>query len=222
MRNRAGIGAPAEDEDMPTPYAWASKPASPADYDWFTATDVGANGTVFQYKGSRWRVMNGVAVLLEMGAAVSGITNAGSLIMQTLIPAGVLQANDFFRIELTPTKSGATDAGWITVRVGTTGTTADTAITGLSSFNHMAAAGVAGGAQYDIKIVSSTSFQKVGNNAAASGHAYQAVSGATAAAAATAVSDADANALYLSVYLASSSTNNTVGANSASIILRTP
>lgn len=163
----------------------------------------------------------GSAQLKSLGATVTGITNSEQIVMQTQLAPGQWQTNGVIRIWLTTTKSGITDSGNITVRVGTAGTTADTAITGLSAFELMAASGLAGSAIFDIKLVSATSALKVGVNNV-NNHAYQSGSGSTAAPAATAITDATANALWVSVSLASSGATNTVGATTGQIELISP
>jgi hypothetical protein len=151
----------------------------------------------------------------SLGPAVSGVANSETIVLQSSFPINTLQANDTIRIWLTGTKSGATDNYNVTVRIGTAGTTADTAVTGLSSFALMSASGRSGGGIFDIKVVSSTSVLKVGNNG--TGNAAYLV-GSTAAPAATTITDASANALFVSLSIASSSTTDTVAITSGQIV----
>lgn len=202
-------------------YTWATKPAGVSSGALIFVSDVGEYGTVFQYTGSRWRALNGTAALKTLGAATANITNTETIVMQTQIPAGSWQTNDAIRVWLTATKSGATDSGNLSVRIGTAGTTADTAITGLSAFGLMAASGATGAGIFDIKLLGATSAQKVGGNNVNT-HAYQNASGSTAGAAATTITDATANALYISVTMASSGATNTVQMLSGQIQLITP
>lgn len=199
---------------------WANKPSSAASTGLYLFTDVGSSGTLMRYANSRWRPLAGQAQLASLGASVSGITNSETIVLQTLIPAGAWQTNDTIRIWLTGTKSGTTNTSNLSVRIGTAGTTADTVITGLSAFQFITAANILSGGIYDIKLISATSAQKVGNNAAGAS-TYQGVTTAGAASA-TVISDASANALYVSVTLASSGAVDTVAIQSGQIQLVTP
>lgn len=171
--------------------------------------------------GTRWKTFSGEATLKALGNPIAGIANTETIILQTLIPAAAWQTNDTIRVWLTTTKSGTTDIGNLTVRVGTAGTTADTAITGLSAFALMGATAVSGGGIFDIKLLSATSAQKLGSNSGNT-HTYQNSSGTAAVAAATTITDASANALWVSVGLASAGATNTVSVLSSQIQLVTP
>lgn len=202
---------------------WSAKPAPstvPAGSMYF-ASDVGENGTLFQSNGTRWRALNGQAALKCLAAPTGNISNSETNVIQTVLPVGSWQTNDTLRIWLAGSKSGTTDAGNVTVRIGTTGTTADAAITGLAAFALMGPTGLTASAIFDIKLISSNSAQKLGTNTANT-HGYQQGSGATAAAAATAIADASTNALYVSVNVASGGSTNTVAVQSAHVQLITP
>lgn len=186
----------------------------------FTATDLGTNGTDVVSNGTRWRVSTGTASLVQLGATTGAITNTEAIVCQTKLPVNAWLTNDVIRVWITATKNGATDIGNLSVHVGTAGTTADTAITGLSAFAMLAASGVAGGGIFDIKLVGSTSAQKIGANVVNT-HAYTA-SGSTAVAAATTITDASANSLWVSVGLASAGATNTLTGTSCQIQLLTP
>lgn len=97
------------------------------------------------------------------------------------------------------------------------GTTADTQI---ESGNLFGAASQTGGFVSDFKLTSATALLKAGQGATIVG-SYSVASG-TAAPAAVTITDASANALYASLTIASSSTNDTVGIQSAQIELITP
>ena len=199
---------------------WANRPASAGDGQIYLFTDIGSSGTLMRYANSRWRPLAGQAQLASLGAAVTGIANSETIVLQTLIPAGAWQNNDTIRLWLTTTKTGTTDTGLLTVRIGTAGTTSDTAITGLSGFIFMpAAAIVASGGIVDIKLNSATSAQKLGNNTTQNG-SY--VGGSNAAAATTTITDASANALYVSVAVYSGGTTNTMSIQAAQIQMITP
>lgn len=199
---------------------WANRPSSANASGLYLFTDVGSSGTLMRYAGSRWRPLAGQAQLASLGAAVTGIANSETIVLQTLIPAGAWQTNDTIRLWLTTTKTGTTDTGLLTVRIGTAGTTSDTAITGLSGFIFMPSAAIlASGGIVDIKLNSATSAQKIGNNTTQNG-SY--VGGSGAVAAATTITDASANALYVSVAVYSGGTTNTMSIQSGQIQLITP
>lgn len=200
---------------------WANKPTSAASTQLYLMSDVGSSGTIMRYNGTRWRPLAGEAQLATLSAAVTGITNSETIVLQTLIPAGAWQTNDSILVWLATTKSGTTDTGNLSIRVGTAGTTADTAITGYSAFSIMATGSQSGAGLYEIKLASATSALKVGNAAAAT-HAYQSSGSSTAAVVATTITDASANALYVSIGLASSGATNTLTAQSGRIQLITP
>jgi len=169
-------------------------------------TDVGADGTTVRWNGSRWKPVGGVANLKSFGPAVSGITNATeTIVLQTLIPAGLLQANDAIRVWLYPTKSGSTDAASGRFRMGTAGTIADTQIL---SGNWLGATGITGGFVWDAKIVSNTSVLRTGNNNSTSSPI--AGSGTSAIVAAVSITDVSTNPMYFSVTLVSGGATDTV------------
>jgi hypothetical protein len=201
---------------------WANRPSPiPANGTFYFATDVGENGTLLQSNGTRWRALNGRTTLKTLAAPVSGIAAAEQIVLQTLLPIGAWQNRDSLIIQLDTTKSGVTDTGLLTIRVGTLGTTGDTAITGFSSFQFMTAGGVAGGGTYEICLNSATSAQKMGANTnGQSSHSSPA--GSATGATATTITDASANALHVSVGLLSGGATNTVAALAGSISLITP
>jgi len=200
---------------------WANRPSSAGNGQMYLFTDIGSSGTLMRYANSRWRPLAGQAQLAQLGAAVTGITNAETIVLQTLIPAAAWQTNDTIRIWLVTTKSGSTDTGQLTIRIGTAGTTADTVLTGFSAYSLMSAGGLSGGGIFDIKLISSTSAQKLGSSSATTS-LYPSPTQNSATNAATTITDASANALYISVALKSSSTNDTMGVQSGQIQLITP
>lgn len=199
---------------------WANKPSSAAQGSFYFATDVGEHGTLFQYGVSRWRVANGSATLKKVNADVTGIANTYQIIGQTLLPAGSLQTGDSLRARFTLAKSGATDSGGLTIYMGAAGTTADTVITGFSALTIMNASGRSAGYEFEAKLRSATSLQKVGN-AATTVSAFSGQS-TSVAAAATTITDASANALYFSVGVASTGTTDTLIASDVLIEIISP
>lgn len=210
------------------PYAgsgtWANRPAVvPASGTQYFATDIGENGSVWQSNGTRWRALNGEAVLKFLTTSVAGIAAVETIILQSLIPAGVLQAGDLILVDnLAVTKSGSTDSTQLTVRVGTLGTVAgDTVLTGLSAYTLQGATTIGGGYTFLVRNVSTTSMQKMGN-AATGAHSMFAGSTTAVAAATAGLADNSSNAVYFSVALKSSSTNDTISGLSCTIRIVTP
>lgn len=200
---------------------WANRPSPiPASGTLYFATDVGENGTILQSNGTRWRALNGEAALKTLGTTVTGIVNVEQIVAQTLLPAGLLQANDVLRVRVSGSKSGATDSAQLTVRIGTLGTTGDTALTGLSGFAVIGGSSRSGGYDVGIKLISTTSAVKLGVNATGSSPYIGQSSGV--AAAATTITDAASNALYLSVGFVTTGTTDTLSVNEAVIKLATP
>lgn len=198
---------------------WANRPSSAGNGQMYLFTDLGASGTLMRYAGSRWRPLAGQAQLASLGAAVTGIANSETIVLQTLIPAGAWQQYDSIRIWLTGTKSGTTDTFLVTVRVGTTGTTSDTPITGLSGYQMGGPSMTAHGGIYDVRLNSATSAQRLGATATVAMTYYTNLAGIAAA---TTITDASANALYVSVSIYSGGATNTVGITSGQIQLITP
>jgi hypothetical protein len=164
---------------------------------------------------------SGVTQLKTLGASVSGINNTETVVMQAQLAPGQWQTNGYIRIELTGGKSGTTDIFRLNVRIGTAGTTGDTAIDGLSNLSIMNAAGQYGGYVFDIKLNSATSAQKMGAASAAT-TTYSSTSVGAANVAATTISSAATNSLYITVTANSSSTTDTVSVTSGRILLIAP
>jgi hypothetical protein len=195
----------------------ASYPASSwTNYTAFV-TNWGANGTSVRSNGTRWIPNNGQVILKKMGSAVSGLASTETAVVSVQLPAGVLQAGDTIRIILSLSKTGTTDTGAISVRIGVNGTTADSALTGLSAFASLTAAQISGGPIYAVRILSSTSAQKTGNNSSnASG--YGGAGAGAAAAATTGLTDMSSNAVYITVGAKSGGGTDTVGVQEVTII----
>jgi hypothetical protein len=198
---------------------WANRPSSANASQLYLFTDVGESCSLWRYAGGRWRALAGQA-MLRRAVPVSGIATAETIVMQSLLPAGSWQIGDEIRLRIAGAKSGATDVGSVTVRVGTAGTTADTAVTGLSAFQLMAGTQRGYGVEFGVCLVSATSAQKVGVNA--NGNGSYSTSTATAVAAATAITDASSNALWISLGLLSAGATDTLSLQSGSIQLITP
>ncbi len=180
------------------------------------ATNVGATGTYWTYRGSRWAPFNGSAILQTLGGTVTGIVNSETLVFQTLLPINVWQINDNIRLWYTPTKSGTTDTSALRIRIGTAGTTADTQVV---STTVLAAASLTGGGIIDLKLTpDAVTVVRVGAPSGVTSY----VNSASAPFTPVTITSAASNALYVSVFLLSSSTNDTVGMQSGQLQFVTP
>jgi hypothetical protein len=189
---------------------WASRPGSPSTRDLYFATDVGdTGGTLLMYNGTRWKPVNGRARLATLGAPVTGLTNSESISLKATNPAALFVVNDQFEIWLAGNKSGATDTCNATVRIGTNGTTADTAV--WSAFGVQAATSLTFGTTLAFKVTAATTAQKIGDGAA-NYNAASAYAGAnTNAMPAGVVISNISNALFIDVALISAGATNTIG-----------
>ena len=151
-------------------------------------------------------------LLATLNAVSSNINNTETVALQALIPAGSWLVGTMIEFpNLVATKSGTTDSGTIKIRVGTAGTSADTQILTNGS---LGAANRAWNGQAAMRLNSATTVLPIGGN---SGGFQQGTS--NSALTAITISSATANALYVSITLASSSTNDTVALAMGSIWL---
>lgn len=203
------------DVDPSTVFTWATKPVAGVAGREITISGVGAG--VWRDNGTRWLPVNGRVVIATLDAASSNIANTETIVKQVLLPAGLLQTGDRLRFRLAISKSGATDTGTLSIRVGTLGTTSDTRVFNGSTM--LGAANRSGGIDLDIRVDSATAMSVLPNSGStATSVGYSSVVSAATAAAVT-VTDASANALYVNVSIASSSTNDTVSLRDAQIEL---
>lgn len=190
-------------------YTWATLPAIGLAGRMAWCTNFGTKGALLTDDGTRWKPV-GTVTLASLDATIGPINNTETIGLQYQFPSPAMWAlKDHLRLFLTMTKSGATDAGVLGIRVGTTGAisggTPDTVI--LSS-NLMSAANLATGVHQDYRLEDATHVQQLaGNSAAVSGYS---VASNTIFAASVVISSAVANSLYFTVTIKSSSTNNTV------------
>lgn len=197
--------------------AWANRPSSSVSGALFFATDAGASGTLFLADGTRWRALNGEATLKLLGADSSNIANTETAVLQTQMPVDLWQVGDVLRVYFGLSKSGATDNANAVIRIGTAGSSADTAILTLNT--QLAAANLTGGYTFDFKLASATTVQRIA--AILASGAYEGSSNG-AYPAAVAISSAAENALYVSVGISSSGVTDTVKMTSGGIQLLTP
>lgn len=198
---------------LATADTWANISASsPASGTVVRVSNIGSTGAgSFWIRGtSRWYPLNSSVGVYQQDTPQTGITNAAeTIVAQLLIPAGVLQVGDRVRVYATISKSGTTDTANIGFRFGTAGTLSDTLI---GSGTSLSAANRSIGTIWDYKLVTATTIQRQGTPAGAGAYS---VANAVAFPAAVTISSAAANALYFSVTLVSSSTNDTVGLQDA-------
>lgn len=196
-------------------FTYATLPAA-ASYSGMEAfaSDWGANGTKVRSNGTRWLPVGGRVLHKHLGAAVTGVANTATIVLQTpLMPVGSAQAGDAFYLDITGlTKSGTTDNLNVTAYCGTAGTTSDASL--ITTNTPLAAASQSGGVLYVLKVIDNTHIQRIGP---ISSNGEYAVAAASALNAAVVVSDLSANAEYLSVAIASSGTTNTVAISDGAI-----
>ena len=144
-------------------------------------------------------------LLKSLNAVSSNINNSETVALQALIPAGSWRVGTMIRIDdLSMTKSGATDTGTIKVRAGPAGTSADTQI---FTANALAAANRTWNGAAVMRLESATSILPIGGN---SGGFQQGTSNSALSAISLGAHDTSTTATYVSITLASSSTNDTV------------
>lgn len=197
-------------------FTWATKPASPS--TGFTAflSNVGTKGSHWFYDGTRWKPMGGAIVLATLDTTSSSIANTDTLVFSYQMPSGLLQLKDRLRLAVTMTKSGTTDTGVFKVRVGTAGTIADTQV---MTNNLVAAANLSATELLDFRLETATTLLRLGTGTSSGLNGYSTVSSLALPAVVT-ITDATANALYVSVTISSSSTNDTVALVDAQLQLR--
>lgn len=181
---------------------WATKPASPVTGVPYFISDVGVKGSHWYFDGTLWQPVGGAVLLASMNTAVTGLTNVEVVTFSYQMPAALLQLKNRLRTVVTLSKSGTTDTGGLRVRLGTAGTTADTAIVTTTT---MAASAQHAGVIMEHRVESATSVQILARNDLGYG-------GTNTGAQSAPVTVANiSNSLFWDVGALSSSTNNTVG-----------
>jgi hypothetical protein len=179
-------------------------------------SDVGSSGSLWRSTGTRWKPVNGLAVLATLDTGLSGVANTETIAFQYLLPINALQTFDRLRFNLSLSKTGVTDSLALKVRVGTAGTTADTQVLSVSA---LSATARSGSMMFDFRLASATSLQQLGSSGGASITSGYSNNTSVANVAAVAITSAAANALYVTVTIASTSTNDTVGLLDAQLML---
>lgn len=195
------------------PFTWATKPTSYPIGQPVWISDAGVKGSEWIFDGTRWKPFNNQALLASLDTAVTGLTNSEVISFQYLLPATLLQLKDRLRLDISFSKSGTTDTGSLRWRLGPLGTTADPA---LSTASLMSAAQQSGGTIHEARIQAATTAQQLARNDLGFG-------GATSNGASSPLTISNiSSALYSSVGLISSSTNNTVSLVDAQLWLIAP
>lgn len=183
------------------------------------ASDIGTAGSLMVYNGTRWKPAGGQAVLAKLVTPTSGVNNSETITLQAPIPAALLKVGDSLIVFVDGTKSGTTDGMAATLRMGTAGTTGDTLV---DQKTIIGAANRTTGVQLsNIKIVTNTATTQRSGGAGANG-ACCGLPVSTALPGTVAITDSAGAALYLTLTINSSSTNDTVGATDARMIWVTP
>lgn len=188
---------------------WANIPAAGAAGKMAFVSNAGTKGSMWLDDGTRWKPLNGAAILATLDSATGNIANTATIVLQYLIPAGMWQTGDVIRVQGTFEKSGTTDTGIVTIYIGTAGTTSDTTV--LSS-TWLAATSLAVDYFVDYRLDAATTVQQVSMNtgySAASSNQFLSYT----------ISSAAANDLYVSLAFRSGGTTNTVLSRYASISL---
>ncbi|MES1989227.1 MAG: hypothetical protein V4440_14580 [Pseudomonadota bacterium] len=175
---------------------WANRPVlSSVVRGNFYATDVG-NGNYFTWNGIRYKPLNGSVLLDSIDTANAGIANTAEQQLNpnhNLMPAGLLQGFDRFRIYLAASKSGTVDTCTLRVRFGPLGTVADPVIATITA---LATTNQTYGTIMEFKRATATTVQKQG---AGDPNVNYGGASATAYPAAVTVSNMDTTAMYLSL-----------------------
>lgn len=118
-------------------YTWATKPSPVGEHGLHVyISDVGiGGGSVWYSDGLRWRAVGGKVTLLKrITATATSASGTEQIAEQTpIMPAGLIQTSDTIRTVLSVQKSGTGVATTTSLRLGTAGTIADTAVWALAN-----------------------------------------------------------------------------------------
>lgn len=155
------------------------------------------------------QVANGRRVLKRLGAIPALVANVETIIAQG---QSSFVAGDTIIVKVAFSKSGATDAATLNVRMGALGTTGDTAILSMSAAN---ASTRTGGYEFVFKLTSATNALKCGN-AATQTSAFVGVS-TTTEPAGVAITDVTTAAMWVTLSMASAGATDTIKVQLAEI-----
>lgn len=186
-----------------TGVSWSSIPAAGTAGRVVFVTDAGSKGSFWYDDGTRWKPLNNSAYLATADSASSNLGTSETIVLQALLPAGMWQTGDVVRLVGNLEKSGATDTGYLVLRIGTAGTTSDTQLKSVA--NWMLAADRSSRFFIDVRLDSATSAATLVNYSYAS-----TVTGTSLIPASATISSASSNAIYISVSTRSSGSTDTV------------
>jgi len=141
-------------------YPWASMPAAGIIGRQAFCSNFGVKGNMLQDDGTRWKPLNGQALLASRDVLSGNINNVETIVFQHQLPAAFWQISDRLRLVMTHGKSGTTDNMTTKLRLGTAGTTSDTQLfswTFLNSGNRSSAT------MFDLRLETATTVQQLNN-----------------------------------------------------------
>ena len=147
---------------------WANRPASPALYDQYFATDIGPNGVQFWWNGSRWKVLF-ASVIAETSTLVAGVAQTADQYFTAArlgpFPLGLLGVGDVLQYHIGLGKAGTTDTFTaLSIRIGQNGAIGDSAVLQATISSFMTAASRSGGIEKWMRIESATTIRGLGVN----------------------------------------------------------
>lgn len=167
----------------------------------FRVTDLG--NCLFESNGTRWRPSNGRALIGGMDAGFSTSGTTETIVFQKALPAGCLANFDRLVMRMSTTKSASVETATLNLRLGTTGTVADTAVQNfVIATNTM----LSGGFLVDFKRIDATHIKKLGNGANNSAYSGQVTSLPNPS---VVVSSMDATTTYLTATITMSGSSET-------------
>lgn len=136
---------------------------SPATYQGRVVRVTDVNRALFESNGTRWKPVNGRAVIGTLDTDWTGVTGtAEQIAYQRTIPAGLIRNGDALLITGGFGKSGTSETTTIQLRLGAAGTTADTSILTTSP---LATTNITHGMYLEFRRQSATSIQRGMNGA---------------------------------------------------------
>lgn len=187
---------------------WANIPAAGSAGRMQFVSNAGTKGSMWLDDGTRWKPINGQCLLASLDTTSASIGSTETIVFQYQLPANLWQTSDIIRVQYLMEKTGVTDTGIAGVRIGTAGTSSDTAIVSTTA---LSAASRTGLLFLDIRLESATSALQVSSP---SGYGttstfYSAIT----------ISSASANPLYVSLSIRSGGATDTVTCKSGLIQL---
>lgn len=152
------------------------------------------NNCLFRSNGTRYIPVNRNGIIGSLDVEWVGAASAAEQIsFSRLLPASLLANGDILQVTISAGKSGTSETLESRIRLGTTGTTADTTIQG--PFNLLTATSISIGWFVSMRRDSATTIRKLGSGANTTTFTGTPVAVATAGA--TTVSDMGASPMYL-------------------------